>query len=128
MRTTTLTTALTTSAILVLALTGCSSPAQTGNNSSGSAPSASAAAMAPELEISDAWVKSAETGMSAAFGTLQNDSDQDVTIISAESAASPMMELHETVANDAGEMVMRPRDGGFTIPAGGSLELAPGAN
>ncbi|QOD42658.1 copper chaperone PCu(A)C [Clavibacter zhangzhiyongii] len=128
MRTTTLTTTLATSAILVLALSGCGSPAQSSGASPAAAPSATAAAAAPELEVDDAWVKSAESGMSAAFGTIVNDSAQDVTIVSADSPASPMMELHETVANDAGEMVMRPRDGGFTIPAGDSLELAPGAN
>ena len=39
-----------------------------------------------------------------------------------------MVELHETVANDSGEMVMQPKEGGFVIPAGGTLTLEPGAN
>ena len=39
-----------------------------------------------------------------------------------------MLELHETVENETGEMVMRQIEGGFTIPAGGSLALEPGGN
>lgn len=105
-------------AAAALALTGC-------------APAASTAAATPAADtvtIGDAWVKSAESGMSAAFGELSNSGAADVTVVSATTAAASMVELHETVANDAGEMVMRPREGGFVIPAGGSFQLAPGAN
>ncbi|WP_394685899.1 copper chaperone PCu(A)C, partial [uncultured Microbacterium sp.] len=35
---------------------------------------------------------------------------------------------HETVPNESGQMVMREVEGGFVIPAGGSIELAPGGN
>ena len=115
------TTGLAASAALLLALTGCSAASQDTAEADTSTEAAS-------LSIDDAWVKAADSGMSAAFGTLENDSDQDVTIVKAESDASPMMELHETVANDAGEMVMQEKKGGFVIPAGGSYELAPGAN
>ncbi|MEZ3160491.1 copper chaperone PCu(A)C [Microbacterium sp. BWT-B31] len=80
------------------------------------------------MTISDAWVKAADEGMSAAFGELTNSSDQDVTVTSATSEASSMLELHETVENDAGEMIMRPIEGGFVIPAGGTLHLEPGGN
>lgn len=83
---------------------------------------------ADALSISDAWVKAADEGMSAAFGELTNDSDADVTVVSAETDASTMVELHETVENDAGEMIMREKSGGFVIPAGGSLLLEPGGN
>jgi copper(I)-binding protein len=105
----------------LFATTGCAAAAEP------AAPTASATA-AESINIEDAWVKAADEGMSAAFGTLENDSDTDITVVSAESAASTMIELHETVENDAGEMVMQAKDGGFVIPAGGSLELAPGAN
>lgn len=73
-------------------------------------------------------MKSADEGMSAAFGTLLNSGDDDVTVVSVTSEASDMIELHETVENEAGEMVMREKDGGFVIPAGGKLALEPGAN
>ncbi|MDQ0646374.1 copper(I)-binding protein [Microbacterium natoriense] len=75
-----------------------------------------------------AWVKAADEGMSAGFGMLRNSGEQDVTVVSAQTEASSMVELHETVENDAGEMVMREREGGFVIPAGGTLTLEPGAN
>jgi len=117
--TSTLTTGLAASAALLLALTGCSATSQD---------TAEADTGAAGLSIEDAWVKAADSGMSAAFGTLENDSDQDVTIVRAESDVSPMMELHETVPNDAGEMVMQEKGGGFVVPAGGSYELAPGAD
>ena len=38
------------------------------------------------------------------------------------------MQLHETVQNESGQMVMREVEGGFVIPAHGSLELTPGGN
>jgi periplasmic copper chaperone A len=83
---------------------------------------------ADAITISDAWVKSAESGMSAGFGELVNDSDADITVVSAETAASSMLELHETVENEAGEMIMREIEGGFVIPAHGSLALEPGGD
>ena len=106
-------------AVAAFALTGCATstqaPEETGTAADG-------------VTISDAWVKSAESGMSAAFGTLHNDSDEDITVVSATTDASPMIELHETVENDSGEMVMRQKDGGFVIPAGASFDLEPGGN
>lgn len=104
---------------LALALVGCATAAPE---------VAPEVALADSLSIDDAWVKSAEEGMSAAFGVLVNDGDDDLTVVSAASAASPMIELHETVANDSGEMVMQQKEGGFVVPAGGSLDLMPGGN
>ena len=107
-------------AVALLALTGCTPE---------STPTESASRPAGEnVTIEDAWVKSAEEGMSAGFGTLVNSGADDVTVVSVASEASNMLELHETVENEAGEMVMREKDGGFIIPAGGSLALEPGAN
>ncbi len=80
------------------------------------------------LEFTDMWVKSADEGMSAAFGTIVNTTDEDITIVSGTSAASTMIELHETVEDDSGTMVMREKEGGFVIPAGGEYRLEPGAN
>ena len=107
-------------AVSFLALTGCVAE---------SAPAESEPVVAGEvITIDDAWVKSAEEGMSAAFGTLSNGGDADVTVVSVASEASSMIELHETVESESGEMVMREIDGGFVIPAGGTLALEPGAN
>jgi copper(I)-binding protein len=107
-------------AVSLLALTGCATE---------SAPAESKTVPAGDVvAIEDAWAKSAEEGMSAAFGTLMNNGDDDVTVVSVSSDASTMLELHETVENEAGEMVMREIAGGFVIPAGGRLALEPGAN
>lgn len=91
---------------------------------------AAAETTAPEtvLSIEEPWVKSAEDGMTAAFGTLVNSGDEDLRIVSAQSPASPMMELHEVAMGDGGEMVMREKGDGFVVPAGGEHILEPGAD
>jgi copper(I)-binding protein len=104
---------------LVLALTGCQSSTVDDGAPAGQAPSGS------DLTLTDPWVKAADSGMTAAFGTLVNATDEDITIVSARSAASPM-ELHEMATGSDGTIVMRPKDGGLVVPAGGSLTLAPG--
>jgi periplasmic copper chaperone A len=103
-------------------LSACSSSTDTGAAAS-SAPPASAATC--PVTIADAWVKAADSGMTAAFGTLSNPSSEAVTITAASSPATSMMELHEVVEAD-GQMVMQPKEGGFPVPAGGSLTLEPG--
>lgn len=106
-------------AAAALALAGCAaSPAL--------APAAQTAA--DGVTIGDSWVKAADSGMSAAFGELKNSGSEDVTIVSATSAASSTLQLHETVQNSSGQMVMQEKAGGFVIPAGGSFTLAPGGN
>jgi len=123
-RLTTPTVALTLAALVVLA--GCSSNDDTTSTSPSTSASASSAGDA--VSIDDAWVKAADSGMSAAFGEIKNTGTEDVTVVSVTSSASSMVELHETVENETGAMVMRQKDGGFTIPAGGDLVLGPGAN
>lgn len=85
-----------------------------------------AATEADSVTITDAWVKAADSGMSAAFGELENTGDSDAAIVSITSDASSMMELHEVVDDGSGSMVMQQKDGGFVVPAGGSLTLEPG--
>lgn len=81
------------------------------------------------VTIADPWVKSTEAeAMTAAFGTLTNASDEDVTVVAAETDVSPTVELHEMAGDDAGEMVMREKEGGFVIEAGGEHELSPGGD
>lgn len=107
-------------AVTLLALTGCSAaPAE---------PAAPAAPAGDSVTIDDAWIKATDDDMSAAFGTLTNDSGQAVTVVSAATDAAGMVELHETVENEAGEMIMREIEGGFSIPAEGELTLEPGAD
>ncbi|WP_016699546.1 copper chaperone PCu(A)C [Actinoalloteichus spitiensis] len=87
-----------------------------------------AAPAADVVRMDDAWVKAAEEGMSAAFGELANSGDEDVTVVSVTTPASTVLELHETVENEAGAMVMREVEGGFVVPASGSLSLEPGGD
>lgn len=106
-----------------LALTGCAtSAAETTDTAS------EVASAADSVVVVDAWVKAVDEGMTAAFGEFENDSDADVTIVSASTAVSSMVELHETAMGDDGSMSMSEVEGGFVVPAGGTHLLAPGAD
>ena len=116
---------LTPALVLTLGLTlgACgtttsSTPATTG--------AAAVATTAADLTVTDPWVKAADTGMTAVFGTITNARDTDVRLTSGTSAAATKVELHEMAADASGTMVMRPKEGGFVIPAHGSLTLQPG--
>jgi copper(I)-binding protein len=101
--------------IAAMILPGCSStPDQPG-------PQADA------IVLHDVWVKAADHGMTAAFGRLSNTSPREVRIVSATTAVANRMELHEVVAGD-GDMTMRPKDGGFVVPAQAEAELSPGGD
>lgn len=110
--------------------TGCGDDSDAGDASatSTSAADSSAAREAASITVTDAWVKAVDSGMTAAFGEIANTSDADITIVSATTAASDAVELHETVTNDDGTMAMQPKEGGFVVPAGGTLTLEPGGN
>ncbi|CAN5697500.1 copper chaperone PCu(A)C [soil metagenome] len=82
---------------------------------------------ADAILVQDAWVKAADHGMTAAFGRLSNSSAADVRIVSATTAASGRVELHEVVSV-GGAMTMRPKDGGIVIPANADVELTPGGD
>ncbi|WP_433256505.1 copper chaperone PCu(A)C [Streptosporangium sp. CA-135522] len=88
---------------------------------------ASTSDAAPPVAITDPWVKTTKKGMSAAFGTLVNNTDTDVTVVSGDSPLSPKIELHEVV-DSKGKMIMRPKEGGFVIPARGTHRLQPGGD
>lgn len=121
------------SALLALSLAACSSGEDTTTDAATSestpqdtATGDSEPATGTALTFTDAWTKSAEEGMSAAFGILENPTDADIVVVGVSSPASSAMELHETVMND-GSMMMQQVDG-FTIPAGGEFLLEPGGN
>lgn len=88
-------------------------------------------AQAELLTITDPWVKAAEAdeGMTAAFGVLTNEGEAEALIVAAHAdEISGMVELHEVVTGDDGNMVMQEKDGGFSVPAGSDHELSPGAD
>ncbi|MBB5966422.1 copper chaperone PCu(A)C [Planomonospora venezuelensis] len=108
-----------------VALSGCASQATT-SAAPAAGPSA-APSSSPVLTITDPWVKTTKEGMTAAFGTLVNNGGTDVTVVSGASPLSPEIELHEVV-DSGGKTVMRPKEGGFTVPAHGTHPLRPGGD
>lgn len=80
------------------------------------------------LSVTDPWVSTAEDGMTAAYGVLANDTDAEITITGASSEVSSDLELHETVMDASGAMVMQELEGGMVIPAGESRTLEPGGD
>jgi copper(I)-binding protein len=116
-------TVLAVAAVTCAVLTGCGGSPET---AAAPAPAQASSAPAAALTVRDPWVKAVDTGMTAAFGTLVNNTGADVTITGATSPVSPM-ELH-TMAMEDGKMVMKPKEGGFTIKAGGTHELGPGGD
>ncbi|MFI7070038.1 copper chaperone PCu(A)C [Micromonospora sediminicola] len=120
--------ALIAAALLAASVAACGSSddSTTAAPSASTTASASAAASAGVLGIRDPWVKAADKGMTAAFGTLVNDGDADVTITGATTEVSPM-ELHEMTMKD-GKMVMQAKPGGIVIKARSSATLEPGGD
>lgn len=115
-----LTTLLTAALITVpaLLLTACSPATQ-------QAEIPASADVSTAITLTDGWAKSAELGgMTGLFGTLENSGEEDLTIVSVESADAGMIELHEVTADG----IMQEIAGDVVIPAHGSFELAPGAN
>ena len=129
-----------------LALTACGSADQAASSSASGSPagsSTSAAAssggatsggsaaqgrQAESLSVVDPWTKATDGEMTGSFGTLRNDSDTPLHIVSVSSDAAPRTELHEMAEGADGQMSMRQAPDGLTVPAQGSLELVPGGN
>jgi len=110
----------------VLALSGCGGSSIDAEARPAATAPRSTAAMS-QLTIENAWVKAADSGMTAVFGEIRNTSSSSVTVISATTSASPEAGLHE-MAMVAGTKQMRPKKGGFVIPAGTTHVLAPGGD
>lgn len=105
-------------------LAGCAAPAQ--NPEAG--PTEEPVTQASTVTVDDAWVKTADGGMTAAFGIITNMGESEVNVVGVTTDAASVAELHETVEDDSGTMVMRPIEGGFVIPAGSDFPLEPAAN
>lgn len=114
--------------LLAPGLAACGTDDPPASGSTSASPSATARTQAESLTVTDPWVKAAGSGMTAAFGTLSNTSDADIDVVGASTTVNDMTELHETVENADGSMAMRPKEGGFVVPAGGELTLAPGGD
>ena len=78
---------------------------------------------AESITVHDAWVKAAGSDMTAAFARLTNAGSDEARLLSATSPASSSVEIHEVVDN-----TMQTKTDGLRIPAGGEVELQPGAD
>jgi periplasmic copper chaperone A len=85
-------------------------------------------ATAGDIAVTDVWVRQPAEGQtrSAAYGTIANNGDDDVTLVGATVSIDAMVEIHETLMGDDGTMQMQEREEGFVIPAGGAFVLEPG--
>lgn len=79
------------------------------------------------VEYSDGWVKATDKDMTGVFGVIKNTGTEDLHLTGVKSDLGKRQELHETVPGGGG-MMMREKEDGFVIPAGGELELKPGGN
>ncbi|WP_299023433.1 copper chaperone PCu(A)C [uncultured Dietzia sp.] len=79
------------------------------------------------VEFSDGWAKATDQKMTGVFGLITNPGSEDVHLVGVSSDIGTRQELHETVPGGSG-MMMREKQDGFVIPAGGELVLQPGGN
>lgn len=117
-------------ATAALALAACSPPNENPSTATGSStPSAASVttqAQAQAVTFTDGVVreKGEDSDMTAIFGTLTNDSDEDVEVTGfSTSLDAPMNQIHETI-----DGTMRERTSPLVIPAGESVTLAPGGD
>jgi periplasmic copper chaperone A len=114
-----------------LALTGCAGGGPAAAPAAAAVPAAApapAAATAQAVTVADPWVKTAESGMTAVFGTFSTTGSAPITVVSAQTSASPRTELHEVVMGEDGTMTMRPKNDGFVVEPGAPRQLAPGGD
>lgn len=84
---------------------------------------------AGSVTVGDPWVRATvgaeDTSMSAAFMTIDNDGEQDVTLVGASTEVAAMVELHEMSMVD-GAMAMQVMPDGLVVAAGRGKVLEPG--
>ncbi|MGV0794790.1 copper chaperone PCu(A)C [Mycolicibacterium sp. XJ1819] len=112
------------SSVLVAAIAAC---AVTGAGCSSTADHEEGS-MASTVTITDQWANSAEEGMAAVFGTFANTGHHDARIVSGTSPLADRVEVHEVVTGTTGDKTMQTKEGGLTVPAGGTHELVPGGD
>jgi len=80
------------------------------------------------VTVTDAWVRQPAEGqmVSAAYGTIENTSGEDVTLVGASVPVQGMVEIHETIMGDDGAMSMQEKEEGFFVADGETFVLQPG--
>jgi copper(I)-binding protein len=90
------------------------------------ASSAAAEKATASIRVVQPWVwATPNPRLAAAYFTLQNSGDREVTLLSVSGAVAERVELHESVEQD-GVVRMVPHPEGFEVPAGGVLKLERG--
>lgn len=133
--------ALATAAVGVLGLSGCAAGGGDGESTAAATETSAATAAATDtgaatdgaqqmLTVQDPWMKAADSGMTAVFGTLTNDGDSAVTLSGAEATGiAESAELHETAMDEStGSTVMQEMTDPLVIEPGESVTLEPGAD
>ena len=92
-------------------------------------PNSQVSTMANQVNVSDAWARAtfalAKTG--AAYLTIENQSNSDITLLSAsvDKSIASVVQIHHTVMeNDM--MAMQELSAGLVIPKASSVSLSPG--
>lgn len=82
------------------------------------------------IEVTNAYVRATDDMsemmgmlMTGAFMDIKNNSDEDVTLVAGTAEVAGVVEIHEVV-----DGVMRKKEGGVMIPAGGTHTLKPGGD
>ena len=107
-------------AVAVLALAGCSS-----GSSDTAATSAPATSPAVAVEVDGAYIMP-NGDVAGMFADVRNNGTEAVKLTGGSAADVGMVQIHEYVKEGTKE-VMKEIPGGLEIPAGATVELAPGS-
>ena len=124
--------ALLAASALVLSLAACGSDddssSDTGADVAETTEMPGGEATVGDITVTDVWMREPAEGQTrtAAYGTITNNGDADVTLVSASVPFDATVEIHETIMGDDGSMQMQEVPDGFVVPAGGSFTLEPG--
>ncbi len=84
----------------------------------------------PAIVVEDPWVRTTDGAtdatMTAAFMSLVNPGDANVSLTGASSSVAMMCQVHEMVKGADGKAVMQEAKNGIVIPAGSHAHLTPG--
>ncbi len=80
--------------------------------------------------VEDPWVRTTDgatdSTMTAAFMSLVNPGDVNVSLTGASTSVAMMCQIHEMVKGSDGKAVMQEAKNGVVIPAGSHAHLTPG--
>ena len=83
------------------------------------------AALAQTVDIKDAWVRASVQGQKATGAFMKITAKENMKLVSVSSPVAGVAEVHE-MKMEGDVMKMRAVHGGLDLPAGKTVELAPG--